>query len=118
MLIKTLVLFYRCLYFLFCRKKLRLMRFETAEIGILRAEKITLDVYVLDQLREYTRLARTKKHNQMSLGFRFQSKKSVCASNVLMSSGTFILALCLLLPFPTHTKISLCSLMAIKAVAP
>ena len=45
------------------------MRFETAEISILRAEKITSDVYVLDQLREYTRLAHTKKHNQMSLGF-------------------------------------------------
>ena len=65
MLIKTLVLFYRWLYFLFCRKKLRLMRFETAETGTLRAEKITLDVYILDQLREYTRLARTQPQNIM-----------------------------------------------------
>jgi len=41
------------------------MRFETAETGTLRAENITLDVYILDQLREYTRLARTQPQNIM-----------------------------------------------------
>src|SRR5690554_3676869 len=51
--------------FLVLSKQLRLMRFETAEAGTLRAEKITLDLYILDQLREYTRLARTQPQNIM-----------------------------------------------------
>lgn len=56
-----------CYEYIIIENDFRLMRFETAGIGTLRAEIITPDVYVLNQLREYTRLARTKNHNQMSI---------------------------------------------------
>lgn len=54
-----------CYEYIIIENDFRLMRFETAGIGTLRAEKITPDVYVLDQLREYTRLARTQPQNIM-----------------------------------------------------
>ncbi len=44
----------------------RLMRFETANIGTIKAEKKAPDVILLTQLREYTRLARTPATAGMS----------------------------------------------------
>jgi len=44
----------------------RLMRFEVANIGKVKAEKAAPDVMLLTQLREYTRLARTEPYAGMS----------------------------------------------------
>lgn len=44
----------------------RLLRFETARIGLLKAEKKAPDVKVLTQLREFLRFARTEAHANMS----------------------------------------------------
>lgn len=43
----------------------RLMRFEVAGIGTVKAKKITPEVILLDNLREYTRLARTQPQDIM-----------------------------------------------------
>lgn len=45
----------------------RLMRFETARIGHLRAERIAPDVMLLDQLREFLRFARTEARPGMTM---------------------------------------------------
>lgn len=44
----------------------RLMRFESANVGSLKAEQAAPDVILLTQLREYTRLARTEANAGMS----------------------------------------------------
>jgi len=44
----------------------RLMRFETANIGSLKAEQAAPDVQLLTQLREFTRFARTEAAENMS----------------------------------------------------
>lgn len=45
----------------------RLMRFESANVGSLKAEQAAPDVILLTQLREYTRLARTEAYAGMSV---------------------------------------------------
>ena len=44
----------------------RLMRFENARIGNLKAEQVAPDVLLLTQLREYIRFTRTELHEGMS----------------------------------------------------
>lgn len=52
--------------YIIIEKDFRLLRFETKNIGNLRAEQPAPDVIILDQLREFNRLARTEATPNMS----------------------------------------------------